>query len=46
MTGVAPRSEAPAASAQETPVPRLGESRWPPALALIAFLALNIALRI
>jgi hypothetical protein len=26
--------------------PDLGESRWPPALALLAFLALNIALRV
>src|SRR6188768_2774827 len=25
---------------------RLGESRWPPALALVAFMALNIALRV
>jgi hypothetical protein len=25
---------------------RLGESRWPPALALVAFIALNIALRL
>jgi len=32
--------------AEETPAARLGESRWPPALALIAFLGLNIALRI
>jgi uncharacterized membrane protein len=46
MTDVAPRTGAPAASAQATRAPRLGESRWPPALALIAFLALNIALRI
>ena len=46
MTDVAPRSEAPAAAAQRTRTPRLGESRWPPAIALVAFLALNIALRI
>jgi len=26
--------------------PRLGESRWPPALALVAFIALNIAIRV
>ena len=37
---------APAAGAQKSPALRLGESRWPPALALLAFLALNIALRI
>jgi hypothetical protein len=35
-----------AASAQETPAVRLGESRWPPALALVAFLGLNVALRV
>jgi hypothetical protein len=46
MTGVAPRSEATAAPVQEAPAPRLGESRWPPALALVAFLVLNIALRV
>jgi hypothetical protein len=46
MTDVAPRSAAAAAAAPKTPVPRLGESRWPPALALLAFLALNIALRL
>jgi hypothetical protein len=34
------------ASAQETPAVRLGESRWPPALALVAFLGLNVALRV
>jgi len=36
-------SEAPTAPVRE---PRLGESRWPPAIALIAFLTLNIALRV
>jgi hypothetical protein len=36
-------SEASTARVRE---PRLGESRWPPAIALIAFLALNIALRV
>jgi hypothetical protein len=36
-------SEAPTARVRE---PRLGESRWPPAIALIAFLTLNIALRV
>ena len=36
-------SEASTAPVRE---PRLGESRWPPAIALIAFLALNIALRV
>ena len=46
MIGVAPRTAAPAASAQKTTAPRLGESRWPPALALISFLVLNIALRV
>jgi hypothetical protein len=30
----------------DTATTRLGESRWPPAIALIAFLGLNIALRI
>jgi hypothetical protein len=42
---VSTRSAAPAA-AQEAPALRLGESRWPPALALVAFLVLNISLRI
>lgn len=46
MTGVTSRTAAPPAAGQEASVPRLGESRWPPALALIAFLALNVALRI
>jgi uncharacterized membrane protein len=36
-------SEVPTAPVRE---PRLGESRWPPAIALIAFLTLNIALRV
>jgi hypothetical protein len=36
-------SEASSAPVRE---PRLGESRWPPAIALIAFLTLNIALRV
>ena len=36
-------SEAPTAAVRE---PRLGESRWPPAIALIAFLVLNISLRV
>jgi len=36
-------SEASTAPVRE---PRLGESRWPPALALVAFLALNIGLRV
>ena len=40
------RTEAPAAAAPESSARRLGESRWPPALALLTFLALNIALRI
>jgi uncharacterized membrane protein len=45
---VSPQSEAasgvsPADAATET---FLGESRWPPALALLAFMALNIALRV
>lgn len=43
---MAPRDEAPAALAHETRASRLGESRWPPALALVAFLGLNIALRL
>ncbi|HSC51944.1 MAG TPA: hypothetical protein VLD16_16905 [Gaiellaceae bacterium] len=30
----------------ETRAPRLGESRWPPALALVAFLGLNVGLRV
>ena len=46
MNGVTPRTEAAPAPVQETRVPRLGESRWPPALALVAFLALNIAIRV
>jgi hypothetical protein len=46
MTAVAPRTAAPVAPAHEAPAARLGESRWPPALALVAFLALNIALRV
>jgi hypothetical protein len=33
-------------SATETRPPDLGESRWPPALALLVFMALNIALRV
>jgi hypothetical protein len=37
---------APAAPVEETRVARFGESRWPPAIALVAFLALNITLRI
>jgi len=45
MSGVSSRTAAPP-TAQEASVPRLGESRWPPALALIAFLVLNIAVRI
>jgi hypothetical protein len=42
------RSEAASAPAggDDAAEPRLGESRWPPALALVAFMALNIALRI
>jgi hypothetical protein len=45
---VSPQSEAasgvpPAGAADET---FLGESRWPPALALLAFMALNIGLRV
>ena len=43
---MAPRSAAPAAGAHEGRPSRLGESRWPPALALLTFLALNIGLRI
>jgi hypothetical protein len=35
-----------AAVQEEAPAGRLGESRWPPALALVAFLALNISLRL
>jgi hypothetical protein len=47
MTPVAVPTGATAASFDEKArEPRLGESRWPPALALIAFLALNIALRL
>jgi hypothetical protein len=45
MTDVAPGPAAPATPAQETAA-RLGESRWPPALALVAFLGLNVALRV
>jgi uncharacterized membrane protein len=42
------RSEAAPASSpgNEATESRLGESRWPPALALVAFIALNIALRV
>jgi hypothetical protein len=43
---VTSRTAAPGAAEHEASVPRLGESRWPPALALIAFLVLNIAVRI
>jgi uncharacterized membrane protein len=45
---VSSRSEASPASAlgDEAAESRLGESRWPPAIALIAFMALNIALRV
>jgi hypothetical protein len=46
MSGVSSRTAAPPAAAEEAPVLRLGESRWPPALALLAFLALNVALRL
>jgi hypothetical protein len=38
-------SRAPAAASQGAEL-RLGESRWPPALALIAFLVLNVAIRL
>jgi uncharacterized membrane protein len=42
------RSEAAPASSpgDKATESRLGESRWPPALALVAFMALNIALRV
>jgi hypothetical protein len=45
---VSSRTEAAPASspADEATDSRLGESRWPPALALVAFIALNIAVRI
>jgi hypothetical protein len=44
---VSSRSEAAAASSPgEATEARLGESRWPPALALVAFIGLNIGLRI
>jgi uncharacterized membrane protein len=44
---VSSRSEAAAASSPgEGTEARLGESRWPPALALVAFIGLNIGLRI
>ena len=33
-------------AAHDAPHTRLGESRWPPAMALIAFIALNTALRL
>ena len=42
---MAPRVEA-ATSRPDEAQRRLGESRWPPALALIAFIALNIGLRV
>jgi hypothetical protein len=45
MTDVAPQREA-ATAPEAAHAPRLGESRWPPALALLAFLALNIAIRV
>ena len=35
-----------ASQAGVAPAPALGESRWPPAAALLVFLALNVALRI
>ncbi len=44
MTAVASRTAA--AATAEAPATRLGESRWPPAVALIAFLGLNIAIRL
>ena len=44
---VASRGEAGLApAAGEAAEPRLGESRWPPVLALVAYMALNIGLRI
>jgi hypothetical protein len=45
---VSPLSEAATevAPADEVAEPGLGEPRWPPALALVAFMALNIGLRI
>jgi len=43
---VTSRSAAPPAAAQQSSTLRLGEPRWPPALALLAFLVLNIALRL
>jgi hypothetical protein len=39
-------TRAPAAASQGAETLRLGESRWPPALALIAFLVLNVAIRL
>jgi len=36
----------PSSSANEAPEIYLGESRWPPAAALLAFMALNIGLRV
>jgi uncharacterized membrane protein len=48
ILAVISRSEAASASAggDDAAEPLLGESRWPPALALVAFMALNIGLRI
>ena len=35
-----------AAEIDALPVPRLGESRWPPAIALLVFLGLNVGVRV
>jgi hypothetical protein len=43
--GAAPDAEAASSVDLETVAP-LGESRWPPALALVAFMAINVALRV
>jgi len=44
--GVTSRGEAASPLPADAADASLGESRWPPALALIAFMALNIALRV
>ena len=43
--GAAPDAEAASSVDLETAAP-LGESRWPPALALVAFMAINVALKV
>jgi hypothetical protein len=40
------QAEAPAAVADDTGGPPIGESRWPPVCALLVFLAINVALRV